>query len=891
VNNFSKAVLILSAVLLGACASTPESLSIEDSRPALDRLSQAQAHARKARVSEITYALDVDLVSQADAYLGTVGIEFLLKGAEQNLNIDFTGGAVSQVMVNGSQVEVNYNGFFIKLPAAALADGANQVEITYSHPFDQDGTGLHRFVDPEDGATYLYTYLWPYYANRLFPNFDQPNLKAQYELTVKAAADWQVFSAMQEDSVTRDGETATWHFPQSKKFSSYVFSLHAGPYKVWQDKAGDVPIRLLARQSLAQYVAVDEWMTTTKAGLAYYKDYFGIEYPFVKYDQVIVPDFLIGAMENVAAVTFAESYVDRGTTNRFLGQRRANTILHEMAHMWFGDLVTKNWWNGLWLNESFATLMSNIAVAEITPFTDLWHDFYLSTNLGAIAADERVSTHPIEVKVNSTADFFDVFDSITYEKGASVLNQLSHYIGRENFRLGVSGYLQKHSWGNTELKDFIDALSEQSKTNLTAWSKDWMYQAGVNTLEAQFACSDERITGFSILQTATDEYPTLRSQRLQLGLFNSNAKNKLAAYAVLPTLVSGSKTEVPEAIGLDCPELAFPNYEGWGYANVRLDNISMATLLDDEAIDRINDPLLRSMLWTSMFSAASEKQIPNARLLSELLNKLSTERNDRVIRQLLGGLIDNLDNLERKGQDHEEELREYSKKAERVLWKPFAAIIEASKGNPRFELDQQGASTFNLWLTSYTRIARSDEALDSLLGMLDKLASIPESLVGQNTRWSLILRLAERGHPQAKNLLASERKADASDGGHLAAIAAEAALPDAQIKAHWVDRFLDQENPLPLSNQRAAMNNIFPSGQESFQRTLITKLAAAVPEQATSRDNYFLRSYAQSLFSGICDAESLAVLSGALTDRETIGNTLYRFLSENKQSAEKCLGV
>ena len=305
--------------------------------------------------------------------------------------------------------------------------GNNLVHITYQHPYDQDGTGLHRFVDPEDGNTYLYTYLWPYYANRLFPHFDQPNLKASYEMTVRAKGDWQVVSSNMQDSIIEDGDDKIWHFPRSKKFSSYIFSLHAGPYKVWQDMAGDVPIRLMARQTLAQYVDVEEWFDFTKMGLNHYKSYFDIAYPFEKYDQVLVPEFNIGAMENVAAVTFTEYVVQRGPSSRFQRQNRADIILHEMAHMWFGNLVTKDWWNGLWLNESFATLMASIAVSNIEEFSDLWHDFYLNTNLTAISADKRVSTHPIEVPVPSTNDFFSVFDSITYEKGASVLKQLSHY--------------------------------------------------------------------------------------------------------------------------------------------------------------------------------------------------------------------------------------------------------------------------------------------------------------------------------------------------------------------------------------------------------------------------------------------------------------------------------
>ena len=641
-HRFTKLCALFSTLLLVACGEQATTPIVDNSnddypiRPALDQLSQAEAIARKARVSDISYIMNIDLVSLTDSYQGSVTANFTLTDIDKPLEIDFTGGTVNRIIVNGEALEPDYNGYFVTLSPAALIAGRNEVLIEYSHPYDQDGTGLHRFVDPEDDRTYLYTYLWPYYSNRLFPNFDQPNLKASYELTVRAAADWQVVSSTTEESVIEDGNSKIWHFPQSEKFSSYIFSLHAGPYQIWEDMAGEVPIRLMARQSLSEYVAVDEWMAYTKSGLAHYRDYFDIPYPFAKYDQVIVPDFLIGAMENVAAVTFSESYVDRGASNRFNSQRRAGTILHEMAHMWFGDLVTMNWWNGLWLNESFATLMSSIAVSEATEFDDLWHDFYLSENLTAIAADNAISTHPIEVPVVSTNDFFNVFDAITYDKGASVLNQLSHYIGREDFRLGVSNYLKENSWENTELDDFMSSLSQQSGIDLDPWAEDWMYQAGVNTIEARFSCDSNGISSFAILQTVPDDHPTLRNQRVQLGLFTTADNGSIELDIAIPIEILGAETQVPNAIGLACPDLALPNYEGWGYTEVSLDEVSMDTIINDGALERIEDPLMRSMIWTALFDAPGNGQMENSTLLAALIASLPLENNDRIIRQSLG---------------------------------------------------------------------------------------------------------------------------------------------------------------------------------------------------------------------------------------------------------------
>lgn len=851
-------------------------------RPAQDQLSQLEAIARKTRVSNVSYDLDIDLVSIADSYQGQVILRFDLDDKSSALDIDFTGGDIIGVTANGEAIEVNYNGFFIQLPTAALEQGSNIVAIDYSHPYDQDGTGLHRFVDPEDGNTYLYTYLWPYYSNRLFPNFDQPNLKATYELKVRAANDWQVISSTTESSVETLGDAKLWHFPKSEKFSSYIFSLHAGPYKIWEDMAGDVPIRLMARQSLAQYVAVDEWMGYTKSGIEHYNDYFEIPYPFKKYDQVIVPDFLIGAMENVAAVTFSESYVDRGSSNRFSSQRRAGTILHEMAHMWFGDLVTMNWWNGLWLNESFATLMSSIAVSEATEFDDLWHDFYLSENLTAISADKAVSTHPIEVPVLSSNDFFNVFDAITYDKGASVLNQLSHYIGRENFRLGVSNYLKQHSWENTELSDFMDALSQQSGIDLSPWAQDWMYQAGVNTLEAKFSCEANLISDLSILQTAPASHPTLRSQRVQLGLFSRDGQGSFSAFAVLPIQVSGAETIVEEAVGLACPQLTLPNYEGWGYAEVTLDEKSMSTIISDNALEDISDPLMRSMVWTALFEAPSNGQMDNNQLLALLITNMPFEANDRIIRQTLSQLMSNLNRLERLGETSSFQLSTYSSSAENQLWNLISrGVIEGANA--------QSESTLNIRLSYFRDIARSETALNNLEGLLSGTVEVPGLSIGQGARWEIINRLAQRDYPNVRSIISGEQEQDSSDAGRRAYFAAQSALPNLETKQTWVERILDTENPLPLSNQRAAMSSLFPPGQEELQLALLPRLTNDLPALAAEKDNYYLQSYGRDLFAGICSEEGLEIIEQAISEPSAIGATLFRFMSENAQSAELCV--
>jgi len=324
---------------------------------------------------------------------------------------------------------------------------------------------------------YTYSHFEPAAAHQMFAVFDQPDLKATYQVTATAPADWHVVSTTRESKIEDLGALRRWTFPTTKKLSPYNFSLHAGPYKVWEDKSGKYPMRLFARQSVAAQVTPEDWFRYTKDGLVFFDQYFGIPYQFEKYDQLLVPDFLYGAMENAGAITFAEGrFLHKAKMTDAQRQSLASVIMHEMAHQWFGDLVTMQWWNGLWLNESFASFMGTLATAEATEFKDAWQAFYSGGKQAAYAQDQKVTTHPIEVPVASTANAFDNIDAITYSKGASTLAQLRHLLGAEVFRKGVHNYLAKYSYQNAKLEDFIGSLGEAAGHDLSQWTQDWLYR-------------------------------------------------------------------------------------------------------------------------------------------------------------------------------------------------------------------------------------------------------------------------------------------------------------------------------------------------------------------------------------------------------------------------------
>ena len=398
-----------------------------------------------------------------------------------------------------------------------------EAECAYS----RSGEGLHRFTDPADGNVYMYSDLETFDAHRIYACFDQPDMKATYELTVRAPEGWLVVSNLAPDVdggvPAEDAEDGArvWHFPPTPVMSTYITHVSAGPWYVVRDEHDGIPLGIMCRQSLAQYLDPDEIFEVTRQGFDFYHAAFGIKYPFGKYDQLFVPEFKEGAMENAGAVTLLEDYVFRSRVTDFSREARGETILHEMAHMWFGDLVTMRWWDDLWLNESFATWAGTLAQAEATRWTQAWTTFAQAYKAWAYRQDQLPSTHPIAADIPDIEAVEVNFDGITYAKGASVLKQLVAYVGRENFLAGVRRYFAAHSWGNATLADLLSALEAVSGRDLAAWSREWLQTAGVNTLRPSYTVDAEgRFTSFEVLQEASESHPVLRSHRIAIGLYD-----------------------------------------------------------------------------------------------------------------------------------------------------------------------------------------------------------------------------------------------------------------------------------------------------------------------------------------------------------------------------------
>ena len=827
---------------------------------------------RKQQIADVDYKISVALDDENESFTGTVVAETkLAKKLSQPLTIDFTGGAVEKVTVGGQEIPFEYNDYFISIAPEHLQLGDNEIAITYSHPYSTDGSGLHRFQDPEDGNVYLYTHFEPYKANRFFPHFDQPDLKARYSVDVKAPADWQVVTTAREAKIEKSGDGYKhWHFPQTKKFSSYIFPLHAGPYVVWENEADGIPLRLMARKTLAPNVKPEDWFTFTQQSFEFYQDYYGIEYPFEKYDQVIVPDFTIGAMENVAAVTFNEGYVSRGEKTQAERQRLANVIAHEMAHMWFGDLVTMEWWNGLWLKESFATYMAYLALAENSEFDDVWENFYLRTKQWAYDSDELVTTHPIELPVANTAEAFSNFDGITYGKGGSVLKQLPYFLGKDAFRQGVSNYLNDYSYGNATLQDFMSSLGKAANENLDDWTQAWLYQPGVNTIKASFQCENDKITELNITQTAPEEYPVLRDQRVQLGIYRMEG-GKMGRVESLPVTYSGASTPVPTAEGLPCPQILNPNDEDWGYVKVELDPQSVERL--SQHINAIESPFTRLMLWQNLFDGVLAAKMPLREWVEFALNNAAQEEDINVIRAISSHLQAATAYLHRIDIS-EEQQAENLQAIEEFVWQQLNSA-------------PTGSDAQKIWLSAFTQVAHTDEALNNAEKLLSGELVISGLAIDQDKRWQLIVLMNRYLHDDYAQLVKTELKQDKTDRARNSAISAEAIRPQAEAKQQWLANILENRDQFKLSQIKAAAGSLFPAEQIALFNQFSEQVFGAIPAVNAESDTLYNEAFAM-VFPVLCNDSGIGEYSAALEANRELMPTLEKVLKNRRQQSQRC---
>ena len=870
-------VPMTAAVLVGrAYVHAGEARAPDEARPpsraAEPMLTMEHARARAARVSAVAYDLELELDGEAEEYAGRVDIRFELSDAGDDLTVDFVGGTTGLVRINDRVVEPLYNGNFLTLPAGSLGTGTNRVEIGFSHPYSTDGSGLYRFRDPLDGRCYLFTDFEPYDQNRLFPSFDQPDLKATFAARVTVPSTWQVISVVAESDVTDLGDRNRWTFPPSARISTYIYALHAGEYRQWTSRAGDIPLRLFARESLAEYVHPEHWFVPTRQGFEFFQGWFGIPYPFGKYDQVVVPHFNPGAMENVGAVTFNERFLRRGTVTRQARRSLASVILHEMAHMWFGNLVTMDWWNGLWLNETFATFMATLAMVEATEFTEDRLSAFRRT-VGAYRADERDTTHPIEMPTPDTDAAFANFDAITYSKGSAAVTQLSHLVGQEAFRRGVGDYLEAHARGNTTIEDFLGAIGDAAGRDLGGWAREWLHEPGTNGVAVEFACADGAISELAILQTASEAWPTLRTHRTQVGVYRFDGDRVDAR--LVPATYSGARTEVETALGEPCPDFAYANHGDWDYARTDLDRDALRVL--DGRLDAFDDTLTRAMLWQGVYEMVLYGRLTPGEFIDFALSNVHAEMSDDLARQVLDAVQSAWWYLQRLSGDAAL-LEETGAKVERYLWQAFA---DAPPGGDRQLL------VFDGYVDAVTTVAGRDRIAALLQG-----EELPDGFdFDQDRRWNVVVKLVGWDHPRASTLLAAEQERDPSDLGRRQALAAQAARPDPEQQGRIVELLLDPEADLTVADARAYAQGLFPEHQHALQLEIVGGVLNRLQAVSDALDPGRMRAATRGLLGPICDAGYLEELSRAIGRAGTLHPSLRKSLLDARFEVRRCLAI
>ncbi|MBY6367787.1 aminopeptidase N [Rhodococcoides corynebacterioides] len=730
--------------------------------------SETAHRARVVTVSAYDVALDLS-GALTDGEFGVVATIALAASSPETW-LDFLGAGVDRVEIDGRETEVEYDGARIALRGLT---GASTVRVHGRGLYSRTGEGLHRFVDPADGETYLYTQYEPADARRVFPCFEQPDLKAPFTFRVTAPSEWLVLS--NERLERTDGDTRV--FAPTQPISTYITAVVAGPYhrvegrSVQHDLIIDLGVH--CRKSLAQYLDADAILDVTRAGLDFFHDAFDYEYPFGKYDQVFVPEYNLGAMENPGCVTFTESYVFRSAATRSQYARRANTILHEMAHMWFGDLVTMRWWDDLWLKESFADYMGSYASVAATEFTDAWVAFAQRRKAWAYSQDQLPTTHPI------VADIVDLeaaklnFDGITYAKGASVLKQLAAFVGEYEFLDGARLYFRRHAYGNTTLTDLLAALQDSSLRDLEAWAAAWLQTTGPSTLTV------DRARGV-IVQTDP------RPQRLDVAVLAPNADGELVDDAPQEVHLTGAETSVDLAAAGD-GTVVLLNDGDHTYAKVRLDAASVAVV--ESSLDRIPDDLRRSLVWSSLWNATRDAEYRPSRFVDLARRFAPREPHEGILASVLA---DTAVAVERYVADRD---------AVRSAWADTAyeQLVAADAGSDH-QLE---------WWRAWSAAAVHTDRAAQLRDLLSGRTSIDGLVLDAEQRWALWFALAARGDATVAELDAV-LDSDRTGAGEVAHTAAVAALPDGAARV-WTA--LTEESP---SNEKVgALVRGFTAGERS----------------------------------------------------------------------------
>jgi aminopeptidase N len=835
-----------------------------------ENLTRAEAQTRKAIIDTKSYEVTLDLTTGPTTFASSTIVHFNATPGSSTF-IDALTTAVHSVTLNGVALDPSAVSDGVRIQLDGLAEH-NVLEVVADAAYTNTGEGLHRFVDPVDGEVYLYSQFEVPDSRRVFAVFEQPDLKATFQFTVTAPAAWQVVSNQPTPEPVVDGDSATWSFGATPILSSYVTALVAGPYDVVRSELTSrdgrvIPLGLFVRKSLAQYLDADYIFEKTRQGFEYYEEKFDYAYPFDKYDQLFVPEFNAGAMENAGAVTFTETYVFRSKVTDAIKERRVVTILHELAHMWFGDLVTMKWWNDLWLNESFAEWASTIATAEATEWHEAWTTFQAMEKSWAYRQDQLPSTHPVVATINDLEDVQVNFDGITYAKGGSVLKQLVAWVGIDAFFAGVAAYFKKHAFGNTELSDLLAELEITSGRDLSGWSAKWLETAGVNTLRPVIETDEAGvITSFVVQQTAAADYPTIRPHRLAIGFYNQR-DGKLRRDLRVELDVDGESTTVHDLIGQKKPDLVLVNDEDLAYAKIRLDDESLAVAI--EHLEDIDDPLARAIVWGAAWDATRDAEASPSDYVRLVLGNIASETESTTIRTTLSQLA----TVARVYVDpaKRDETIEHAASA---LWTLAQGAAAGSDAQFQF-------------VKFFANLASTDDHAVTLKGLLDGSVALDGLEIDTDLSWELLEGLVLTGAAGEAEIAAALAKDDTSNGQQAAA-RARATIPTAAAKRAAFDSLVDTDE-LPNVIVRNVTMGYTHTNDPASLHELITPYFAMLDTIWKNRSYKIAEYVVLGLYPTTLASQDLVTATEAWLATHPDTPALRRLVVENLAGVERAL--
>ncbi|MFE2585557.1 aminopeptidase N [Streptomyces sp. NPDC059378] len=844
-----------------------------------ENLTRDEARERAALLSVDGYEVSLDLRSavgdgdeEPRTFRSVTTIRFRCAEPGASSFADLVAPSVTAVSLNGRDLDAGavFDGSRILLEDLA-AD--NELVVDAQCAYSRTGEGMHRFVDPEDGEVYLYTQYEPADARRVFANFEQPDLTAPFRFEVRAPQGWTVWSNGAGELT--DG---VWRFAETKPISTYITCVTAGPYHYVTDSYSRtfadgttlrIPLGALCRKGLAPYFDSDDVFLVTKQGLDFFHDHFDYPYPFGKYDQAFVPEYNLGAMENPGLVTFREEYIFRGKVTQASYEARANVILHEMAHMWFGDLVTMVWWDDLWLKESFADFMGTFANVGATRFTDAWITFANRRKAWAYRADQLPSTHPITADIRDLQDAKLNFDGITYAKGASVLKQLVAYVGQDAFLEGARRYFKRNAYGNTRLGDLLSVLEETSGRDMAAWARSWLQTAGVNSLTPQVLLDEQgRVAELAVLQDAAESHPELRPHRVAIGLYRRTADGALERYARAEADVDGPRTVVAELAGAQAPELVLVNDDDLTYCKIRFDDTSLQTLRAH--LGDLTDPLARALCWSALWNLTRDALLP-ARDFVDLVLRFAGRESDIGVLQMLHAWADSA-------------LVNYVA----PQWRETGGRLLSDGALAELRSAEPGSEHQLAWARFFATAASAPADLQLLKDLLEGTEEIEGLVVDQELRWAFLEPLAAHGVADEK-VLAAELARDDTASGKRHQVRCLAARPSAAVKAQAWAQVVESD---ALSNAlvEATIAGFAQPSRRDLLAPYTQKYFAVIDRVWSERSIQIGMDVVRGLFPALQDSqETLDAADAWLSAHEKAAPALRRLVLEARDDLARAL--